>query len=57
MVSKPLTPEQVSAALRFYAITFAPPGKPKPNPFPDPVSVPCASTQPPSINPDPKDRP
>jgi hypothetical protein len=53
-MSKPLTPEQVSAAMRFYAITFALPGKPKPI---DPVSVPGAPTPQPTGNNQPKDHP
>jgi hypothetical protein len=54
-MSKPLKPEQVRAALRFYAIALGPPGKPKPWPdFKTPAAPPLTA---PPINPEPKDRP
>lgn len=40
-MSKAPTPEQVSAALRFYAVALGPPGKPKP--WPD-CQMPAAPT-------------
>lgn len=55
-MSKPLRPEQVSAAMRFYAIAFAPVRK-------EPVGtdlerIPEQGESPPPINPQPKkDRP
>jgi hypothetical protein len=54
-MSKPLTPKQVSAAMRFYAIALTPPGVPKPSPFAERDQKQHASTPPRPINPEPKD--